>query len=296
MSVQLAENAQGALFDYETLDAENRIVVQQRTLEIHDLVRKTAESVVQIGAKLTEVQQRLGGRFTAWLDNEFSWSERTAYNYMAVWQKFGDQKSIAKIANSALYLLSASGTPEPARKAAIEMAEAGEPVTHKTAKVLVEMAKDAEPKTAEMFEEPEEALPDPEREQGENAGEDQKVPEVASEPEEPKSQQKSSVKDPVKPKSTAGGTDLFKFLQESAFQINVRLMPVDGDPRGRQAIIALSANDGQPVISSKRLPDSGQLWPGPIGEALASFIEAESKKIVKPATKKPAAKAAKKTK
>lgn len=298
--IEGGQGAQEALFDYQALDAEARVVVQQKTEEIRDLVRATAENVVKIGGKLAEVQQRLNGRFGAWLAVEFSeWSERTVYNFIAVWQKFGSHKSLANFATSALYLLAAPSTPPAALKAAEDIAKSGEQVTHKLAKTLVAVAKDAEPKTQEMFtgSEPEEIQEnsDTETETEDSNPEPQgKTDHESAKPELAKMPAKKP--EPAKP---ATGSAALKFIAESQFQINVRLMPADDDPRGRQAIVAISANDGPPVISSRRLPGTGDLWPGPVGEALRAFIETESQKAaLKPAakTKKTAAKTAKKRK
>lgn len=46
-------------FDYSGLDAEARIVVQQRTGEIKSLMRRTASDIVEVGQKLIEVKERL---------------------------------------------------------------------------------------------------------------------------------------------------------------------------------------------------------------------------------------------
>lgn len=316
----LAGETQGALFDYETLDAENRIVVQQRTTEIHDLIRKTAENVVQIGAKLVEVQQRLAGRFTGWLESEFSWSERTAYNYMAVFQKFGGQKSIAKIANSALYLLAAPGTPETARHAAIEMAEAGEPVTHKMAQVIVAAAKEAEPKAGELFT-PEAENDEPSLEEQVAADEEVRAQEQRIEAEEDRATEEamrtgehpfaeSPVPESARPSATPkrdklvaekAATDTQKLWSQTEIQVGISMMPEDGDPRGRQMIVSIRTNNGAPMIQSKRIQEMPSIWPKPIDEMFTAFAQklAEQKaekKTVKSATKKPAAKAAKKGK
>ena len=66
---------------YTSLDAETRIVVQQRTSEIKTLMRRTAQDIVEIGQKLIEVKAQLGhGLFSAWLRIEFEWSRGTAEN------------------------------------------------------------------------------------------------------------------------------------------------------------------------------------------------------------------------
>ena len=294
---------QGALFDYEALDQEDRIVVQQRTVEIHDLVRKTAESVVQIGAKLAEVQQRLSGRFTDWLESEFNWSERTAYNYIAVWQKFGNQKSIAKIANSALYLLSAPGTPETARRAAIEMAEAGEPVTYKVAQVIVAAAREAEPKAGELFDESAESagLPaedEPSLEEQVAADEENRATEEAVRTGEHPFAEKPDDLPSATPKrdnliAEKAATEAEKLWAESAVQINIRLSPVDDDPRGRQVIVAVFTDGQQGVVPvSRRIADSITEWPPAIRELLLAFRQ----KLVEQKAAKKAAKAAKKSK
>lgn len=112
------------------------------------MAKRVAGDIVEIGGKLADVKDRLGGngRFSAWLQAELGWSERTAYNFMAVHEKFGAANfAIENVAPSALYLLVAPATPEPARQAVIQMANQGEKVTHKAAKVIVEAAKEAEP-------------------------------------------------------------------------------------------------------------------------------------------------------
>jgi hypothetical protein len=68
------------LFDYARLDAETRIVVQQRTSEIRGLMRRAAQDIIDIGLKLIEVKGRLPhGAFGAWLGAEFDWGEVTAW-------------------------------------------------------------------------------------------------------------------------------------------------------------------------------------------------------------------------
>ncbi len=135
-------DSQLILFNYDDLDTETKIVVQQRTGEIKDLVRTTAENIARIGSKLAEVRNRLnnGGRFDAWLESEFSWSRRTAYNFIAVHEQFGGDANFAQldIATSALYLLAAPSTPSTARAEAIERAQAGERITHSAAKEIVQ--------------------------------------------------------------------------------------------------------------------------------------------------------------
>ncbi|RME71828.1 MAG: DUF3102 domain-containing protein [Chloroflexi bacterium] len=162
--------SQLTLFDYNSLDAETRIVVQQRTGEIRDLVRRTAENVVRIGGKLAEVRDRLGnsGRFDAWLQAEFEWSRRTAYNFISVYERFGTRANFAQmdIATSALYLLASPSTPPAAVEEALERAESGERITPAAAKEIIQEHKarmSPELPMSEPDDEPEDASPEPPR-------------------------------------------------------------------------------------------------------------------------------------
>ncbi|NCC37075.1 MAG: DUF3102 domain-containing protein, partial [Chloroflexia bacterium] len=127
-------------FDYEMLDTETRIVVQQRTGEIKGLMRKAAQDIIDIGQKLIDVNGRLpGAQFDAWLSAEFAWSRRTAFNFIGVTRQFGSANfALDHVAPSALYLLAAPSTPDEAREEALARAATGEPITHKTAKAIIE--------------------------------------------------------------------------------------------------------------------------------------------------------------
>jgi hypothetical protein len=72
-------------FDYEILDSEQRQVIQQRTGEIKERLRRSAQDIWEIGQKLADVRSRLKhGHFETWLKAEFGWSRRTAYNFINV--------------------------------------------------------------------------------------------------------------------------------------------------------------------------------------------------------------------
>lgn len=101
-------------FDYGSLDAEARIVVQQRTGEIKGLMRRTASDIVEVGQKLIEVKDRLPhGEFGSWLAAEFEWTERTARRFMSVATAFkADTVSDLNADARTLYLLAAASTPD----------------------------------------------------------------------------------------------------------------------------------------------------------------------------------------
>jgi hypothetical protein len=136
-------------FDYATLDAQTRIVVEQRTGEIKSLIRRTATDIIDIGQKLSEVKEQLGhGSFMNWLKSEFNWSISTATRFMQVSEQFKFVNlANLHIAASALYLLAAPSTPSKARTEALERATVGGAITHTEAKEIVTRHKNtAKPK------------------------------------------------------------------------------------------------------------------------------------------------------
>lgn len=114
---------QTSLFDYNALDLEDKIVVQQKTEEIKVLIRRTAQDVFDIGQKLSEIKIRLRhGHFGNWLKAEFEWSERTAQNFIRVYESFKSENfADLHFSQTALYVLAAA--PEEARLEAIELAK-----------------------------------------------------------------------------------------------------------------------------------------------------------------------------
>lgn len=148
---------QTTLFDYAALDAETRIVVQQRTTEIKALMKRAASDIIEIGQKLIDVKERLGhGYFGGWLASEFDWTPRTAQQFMLVADTFKNENfSHLNVAPSALYLLAAPSTPEAARIEAIARAEEGEPITHSLARGIVHDHR----QPADSFEDDEELTP-----------------------------------------------------------------------------------------------------------------------------------------
>ena len=128
------------LFDYQELDSETRIVVQQKTQEIKVLIRRTAQDVFDIGQKLSDIKTRLGhGHFGNWLKAEFEWSERTAQNFIKVYESFKSE-NIADLSFSqtALYVLASA--PEEARSEAIAIAKE-KTITSVEAKEIVQKHK-----------------------------------------------------------------------------------------------------------------------------------------------------------
>lgn len=129
-------------FKYTHLDDRTRTIIWQRTSEIKELMRLTAENIISIGQKLTEVKEQLGhGSFQNWLRTEFEWSEQTARQFMQVyrWSEAIENKNFvfSQLATSALYLLAAPSTPPEAREEVLSLVNRGEKVTYTRAKSIV---------------------------------------------------------------------------------------------------------------------------------------------------------------
>ena len=140
-------------FDYGQLDGESRIVVQQRTSELKSLIRRSAQDIIEIGLRLTEVKARLGhGRFGAWLAAEFHWSPDTALNFMRVAERFGQNPNISEFAPSALYLLAAPAASAAACREALARAEAGERISVPVAQAIIREHRPAPPPYAAVWE------------------------------------------------------------------------------------------------------------------------------------------------
>ena len=133
-------------FEYQLLNDNTRTIVWQRTSEIKNLMRLTADNIISIGQKLTEVKEQLEhGTFQSWLRTEFEWSEQTARQFMQVyrWSKTFKNKNFvfSQLGTSALYLLAAPSTPPEARQEVLDLVEVGEKVTYTRTKTIVDRYK-----------------------------------------------------------------------------------------------------------------------------------------------------------
>ncbi|MEM1242011.1 MAG: DUF3102 domain-containing protein [Cyanobacteria bacterium P01_H01_bin.26] len=133
------------LFDYDSLEASKRSIIQQRTGEIRERLRRSAQDVWEIGEKLSDVRSRLQyGQFLTWLKVEFGWSQRTAYNFIKVYETFGDRfANLAKvdIATSLLYQLASPSVPEDLRNEVLESAEQGKKITANELRTAIKKVK-----------------------------------------------------------------------------------------------------------------------------------------------------------
>ena len=97
---------------------------------IRECSARVATAVIEIGKRLIAVRERLGcGHFLPWVEAEFGWCSRTAYNYIGIAERFGDLDCAAKFQTWALNRLSQRNTPPEAIAKAVEHARAGTFVT-----------------------------------------------------------------------------------------------------------------------------------------------------------------------
>jgi hypothetical protein len=125
----------------------------QYAKQFRSLGKRMLGDVVEIGRILTEAKVVCGyGNFLPWLDHEFGWTDRTARNFMRVYElsKTSVNFSDLDLPVSAVYLLAAPSTPDKVRQAVIAEAEAGKAVTVKDVKRTIDddRAPFATPQTA----------------------------------------------------------------------------------------------------------------------------------------------------
>ncbi len=128
-----------ARFDYAALGVQTARVVRVSAERIRQLVKRSLDDIVEIGAELISVKQTLPhGQFGPWLDSEFGWKERSARNFMNVAQRF-KSASVAdlEVDLTAAYLLAAPSTQERVRAVALERAEHGEHITNATVQDII---------------------------------------------------------------------------------------------------------------------------------------------------------------
>lgn len=103
-------------FDWDSLDSDTRVFVQEKTQDIRIRLKRGAEDIVAIGYNFLAVQEKLAPihKFAPWLRSEFDMGLQTAYNFMWVAERFGNLPIIGRLANdpTILYMLAAPKTPE----------------------------------------------------------------------------------------------------------------------------------------------------------------------------------------
>src|SRR5262249_22923139 len=123
---------------------------------IKRLKRHAWSATLEIGKHLTEAKGMCGhGNWAQWLETNFGWTDRTAQNFMQVYEAFkSENNSDLHLSSTSLYRLARRSTPSDVRHDVMDRAKRGEPVSYKEVKALVSGARDescqtsSEPKKA----------------------------------------------------------------------------------------------------------------------------------------------------
>lgn len=130
-------------FNYSALEPAAAKVAQAAALEIHAASKRCAETIIEIGKRLSGVKEILPhGSWLPWLEAEFGWSSVSAWRFMQVYEKFKSYNlKDLSMSSEVLYLLAAPSTPEAVREVAVDLSAAGQKVTPKTVQQLKESHK-----------------------------------------------------------------------------------------------------------------------------------------------------------
>jgi len=136
----------GLKFDYNQIEQEHRKATIAAAVEINAHTSRMQESALTIGKRLLAIKDVLPhGQFEDWVTTEFTFSIRTAQNFMNVFERFGNHpKAIDLFSPSGLYLLAAPSTPPEAVKAAVKeakkIAKKGEKMSREAVKNIIKPA------------------------------------------------------------------------------------------------------------------------------------------------------------
>ena len=105
-------------FSYTEIEPDTAEHLKRTATAIRQSVASQVEGVVAVGKSLVEVKGSLPhGMFGPWLAHEFSWTERTAVNYMHVAETFGSNpKRVSDLPLRIVYRLAAPSLPPDARQ------------------------------------------------------------------------------------------------------------------------------------------------------------------------------------
>ena len=142
--LELLRNAGGLQnslrYDYSEIEPQHRETVQDAAIDIRQRGQRATADMIAIGHQLSNVKDLIPhGQFVNWLETEFSLSLRTAQNFMAVANRFGDKNAtVAFLSDSVLYMLSGPRVPEDAVGAVLAEAEANgkSPTKKRTREIL----------------------------------------------------------------------------------------------------------------------------------------------------------------
>lgn len=132
-----------AAFAYDSLPAEAAADLRAVADRIRDRGRRATADLIEIGRDLIAVKKRLEhGAFLAWIESEFTMTDRTARNFMqaAAWAE-GKSETISDLPPTTVYLLSAPSTPPEVANKVVVALEAGQRVAPEIVSNMVKQAR-----------------------------------------------------------------------------------------------------------------------------------------------------------
>lgn len=123
--------AKSVSFNYKLLqDGKIRAAAQENAKQIHSMLAKTGQTLVEIGRRLQAMHEAMGSAvFREWVLCEFQWQQSTASNYMRSALVFGEQENLSLFQPAAIIALSRRNIPQTLIDEALRRAHGGEPVT-----------------------------------------------------------------------------------------------------------------------------------------------------------------------
>ena len=118
------------------------ITLDARAERIRKLQADVQRGIIEIGQELIAAKKEIGhGGWGDWLKKEFDWTDRTARNFMAVAERFGNRKTFSDLKPSTLQamLRLPSGDEEDFIKA---QADAGKPIENQSAREVQSAVKE----------------------------------------------------------------------------------------------------------------------------------------------------------
>lgn len=128
------------------LDESSRArLVARHAQSIRQIHKQNVADIIEIGRRLSECRSLIRhGDWLPWLRREFSWSERTARNYIRAYETLAEKSAnVADLSMqlSSVYLITAPSTPPEASVEVIGRVGAGEVVSRSEVKRIVDDAK-----------------------------------------------------------------------------------------------------------------------------------------------------------
>lgn len=113
------------------------VTLEARADKIRQLQGDVQRGIIEIGRELNEAKKEVPhGQWGAWLAREFEWTDRTARNFMAVAERYGNRKTFSDLKPSTLQaMLSLPAGEEEAFIA--EQEAAGNPVESQSAREVI---------------------------------------------------------------------------------------------------------------------------------------------------------------